>query len=309
MRAKPFPMTPMTPVRAAPPGPSSLRRLVTSRSDVFLSQPASRQESYSRSPQPPNPATRRLSAAGSSSAARTSGSSWDTDKATRSSVPTSQLSSRPVSIHAKPNPNLLSPRPRAPSLAGTSPGKSFPPRHIGPGGITMPLNNSVSHLATLSHSAHTLSPYARGHEHIAVRSFPHLGKTGLSAGSSSSASLSAIAENAHGPVKARRKRIFHINKKEDDDSPLSPDIDDVVHHGRGYDSTPSPGISTSPPSSGRGGSGMGMSGISGNRMGASRPVSLTAAAQRVMGDATVRPNYGRAPASRTSYGFPTSQRL
>jgi len=288
----------MTPHRPALPGPSSLRRLVTSRSDVFLSHPASRQDSYARQPQPPNMAARRLSAAGSSSAARTSGSSWDTDKATRSSVPTSQLPSRPVSIDSKAKPNLLSPRPRAPSLTGTSPGKSFPPRHIGPGGITMPLNNSVSHLATLSHSAHTLSPYARGHEHIAVRSFPHLGKTGLSAGSSSSASLSAIAENPHGPVKARRKRIFHINKKDeqDGDSPLSPDIDDVVHHhhhGRDYDSTPSPGISASPSSG----------------MPSKRPVSLTAAAQRVMGDPGVRPNYGRAPASRTSYGFPTTQRL
>ena len=294
-------MSPITP-QCATPGPSSLRRLVTSRSDVFLSHPASRQDSYNRSPQPLNPATRRLSVTGSSSAARTSGSSWDTDKATRSSVPTSQLSSRPVSIDSKANTSLLSPRPRAPSLTGTSPGKSFPPRHIGPGGITMPLNNSVSHLATLSHSAHTLSPYARGHEHIAVRSFPHLGKTGLSAGSSSSASLSAIAEYAHGPVKARRKRIFHINKKDDlegNSSPLSPDIDDVVHHreyqhtGRDGDSTPSPGISGSPSSA----------------LGSRRPISLTAGAQRVMGETAARPNYGRAPASRTSYGFPTSQRL
>ncbi|ORX37781.1 hypothetical protein BD324DRAFT_623312 [Kockovaella imperatae] len=97
------------------------------------------------------------------------------------------------------------PRPARPaSIAGTSPGKSTLPR-----GFTLPLNNTVSQLATLSHSAHTLSPYARGHEHIAVRSFPHLGKS-MSTASGSTASAPDVA---HGPVKARRKRIFQVRRE------------------------------------------------------------------------------------------------
>lgn len=306
MRPAGFP-SPMTAMRAGPsgsgPGPSSLSRLVTSRSDVFLSHQASRSESHPRGQMPPR--IRRLSATGSSSAARTSGSSWDTDRnpnrsGTASTKASSQLpSSRSAPIDAKAN--TLHPRARAPSLTGTSPGKSFPPRHIGPGGITLPLNNSVSQLATLSHSAQTLSPYARGHEHIAVRSFPHLGKAGPSAGSSSSASLSAIAENQPGAVKARRKRIFHLNKDKEEKPPLSPDIDDEVSSPGSYyrneSSSPSPMRSRSPSSD--------FAAVQ-----ARRPLSLTSVAQKVMGGG-MRPNYGRAPGSRTSYGFPPvgSQRL
>ncbi|AFR95523.1 mitochondrial distribution and morphology protein 34 [Cryptococcus neoformans C23] len=101
---------------------------------------------------------------------------------------------------------------------GSSPGNegSFPPRHIGPGGITLPLNNSVSQLAALSYSAHTLSPYARGHEHIAVRSFPYLGKNGAGTGSSGRASL-ASSSVGEGDIKAKRKRIFRIGKSKEAD--------------------------------------------------------------------------------------------
>lgn len=97
---------------------------------------------------------------------------------------------------------------------GTSPGntESFATRHTGPGGITLPLNNSVSQLAALSYSAHTLSPYARGHEHIAVRSFPYLGKSGT--GSSGRASL-AGSSVGEGDIKAKRKRIFRIGKSKE----------------------------------------------------------------------------------------------
>ncbi|GMK55006.1 hypothetical protein CspeluHIS016_0200620 [Cutaneotrichosporon spelunceum] len=77
-------------------------------------------------------------------------------------------------------------RERAPSLSA--------PR------ITLPLNNSVSQLATLSLSANTLSPYARAHEHIAVRSFPHLGRN---------TPVEDLEANG-GHVKARRKRIFRV---------------------------------------------------------------------------------------------------
>ena len=253
----------------------------------MLSHQASRSESYARG-QSPTPA-RRFSVTNSSSAAKTSRSSWDTDaKTSRSTNPSSQLpSSQSMPINKQMS---LNPRARAPSLSGTSPGKSFPPRYMGPGGITLPLNGSVSQLATLSHSAQTLSPYARGHEHIAVRSFPHLGKTGPSAGSSSSASLSAIAENQHGPVKAKRKRIIHLNKKTPEE-PISPDPDDDISSPESYlryeSSSPSPIRSRSPSTD--------LAALH------RRPVSLTGAALRVMNS---RPNYGRAPASRTSYGFP-----
>ncbi|KAJ9110137.1 hypothetical protein QFC19_001808 [Naganishia cerealis] len=98
-------------------------------------------------------------------------------------------------------------------------------------GIVLPLNDSVSQLATLSHSNHTLSPYARNHEHIAVRSFPHL----LSRANSMYASNAVVHAHPHhqhhmsyhaGPVfpaggtqggwtgeakiKAKRKRIYRI---------------------------------------------------------------------------------------------------
>ncbi|GHJ88888.1 hypothetical protein NliqN6_5290 [Naganishia liquefaciens] len=60
-----------------------------------------------------------------------------------------------------------------PFLMNNSPPNAFGGTRIS-NGIVLPLNDSVSQLATLSHSNHTLSPYARNHQHIAVRSFPHL---------------------------------------------------------------------------------------------------------------------------------------
>ncbi|EJT53017.1 biogenesis-related protein [Trichosporon asahii var. asahii CBS 2479] len=73
---------------------------------------------------------------------------------------------------------------------------------------------AVSQLATLSLSANTLSPYARAHEHIAVRSFPHLGTT-----------PPVVA--APQEVKATRKRIFRLGSKpttpeSETPKPLSP---------------------------------------------------------------------------------------
>lgn len=242
MRHPSAPVSPMTAFRPnalAGPGPSSLRRLVTTRPDVFQGHRATRSDVVGMGPNARSnngSLSRRQSAVGTaSSAARTSGSSWDTAP-TRSNTLSTQAtsavpSSKPVSIDSK----LLSParngatRDRSASIAGTSPGKSFPPRQI----TLLPINNSVSQLATLSHSAHTLSPYARGHEHIAVRSFPHLGKTPMgythSHGFGSSGNLSAIAEGGQSQVRAHRKRIYHLGKKRQEDlgsdEPLSPDID------------------------------------------------------------------------------------
>jgi len=173
---------------------------------------------------------------------------------------------------------------------GTSPGKSFPPRNPGFSGITIPLNNSVSQLATLSHSNHTLSPYARGHEHIAVRSFPHLGKTPSLGGQSRASSAEGGAQR--GNVKAKRKRMYRLNtKKEEEKEVLSPDLDDTPPSDDVHEAEDQFGrMSFHPNTYGHG---------HGHGMGQREQGSLTGIAQRVM-----RPNMARSPASRTSYGFP-----
>lgn len=174
---------------------------------------------------------------------------------------------------------------------GNSPGKSFPPRNPGFSGITLPLNNSVSQLATLSHSNHTLSPYARGHEHIAVRSFPHLGKT-PSLGGQSRAS-SGDGGGQRGNVKAKRKRMYRLNtKKEEEKEVLSPDLDDTPPS----DDLP---LNEAEDQFGRMSFNNTFGYGHGHGIGQREQGSLTGIAQRVM-----RPNMARSPASRTSYGFP-----
>jgi distribution and morphology protein 34 len=236
----------------AGPGPSSLRRHVTSRSDVFTTLPyqPARSETFAALPTPKSSHTQRSAlsprqsaTAASSSAARTSGSSWETDKGptrsgTMSTLASSQLpSSKSMSVLSKTPPRETGQHARAPSYAGTSPGT----RHLGPGGITLPLNNSVSQLATLSHSNHTLSPYARGHEHIAVRSFPHLGRpsaTGSgSSGGGPSLVGSAMAEAGRGRIKARRKRIYHLGSKpaQVDEPLISPDLEEPLRSASEWD--------------------------------------------------------------------------
>lgn len=203
--------------------------MVTSRSDVFLSRSAAPQDaripasaSYASLSQPDRQ-TRRQSGippkadpAMSNYTSPPTGSSWSNTDPTRSSYSTLPSSTSLMSIPSPPRTHL-----RTPSLS-TSPlsPSSFPPRHsiIGPGGITLPMNNSVSQLAALSNSAHTLSPYARGHEHIAVRSFPHLGRGGSSAGIGGGRSeiggnggqVQVQAITCDGRVKGNRKRVFKI---------------------------------------------------------------------------------------------------
>jgi distribution and morphology protein 34 len=204
------------------------------------------------------------------------------------------------------------------SVTGTSPGKSFPPRNILSGmgmGITLPLNNSVSQLATLSHSNHTLSPYARGHEHIAVRSFPHLGKTPSSSMGAQSRSTSGEGI-INGNLKARRKRIYRLGAKkeqttansnpnsnsksrEEEMEMLSPDLDDTPPYAT-YDS-PIPVDQFRRMSFGstdrmRNGHDYHQQQNQGHSQGQTSLMGMT---QRVM-----RPNMVRSPASRTSYGFP-----
>ena len=139
---------------------------------------------------------------------------------------------RPMSMQAYPVNRIITPprnrRPSGPqqaSLSGSPPG----PAQLGSmngaryNNIILPLNDSVSQLASLSHSNHTLSPYARSHEHIAVRSFPYLSRANSLVGThpSSSSGLSmtqaALGQNGmyvqtldNSKVKAKRKRLFRI---------------------------------------------------------------------------------------------------
>ncbi|WVW86997.1 hypothetical protein I302_109053 [Kwoniella bestiolae CBS 10118] len=328
LRMRPFtPSTPGIGLRSPPPtyaGPSSLRRMVTSRSDVFLSSAAQghysgipRSETFSAIPRQSISASRRQTGTGgSSSAARTSGSSWDTigngnGNSSNSTNPTSTLpSSKPLSISSKQ-------RQRYPSMSitGTSPGNgSFPPRNIGPNGITLPLNNSVSQLATLSHSAHTLSPYARGHEHIAVRSFPHLGRSNTGLGIASSAGLGIADGGAGGltPIgavglggsndgsgvgvmKARRKRIHRLN--------TSKAIEPAVNSGSKLAQEAARRSSLNSNDSG-GGTGSGDIDEIDNYVNPQHATQSKRSSYPQAGVPEKRPNMRRNPDSRTSYGFP-----
>ncbi|RXK41816.1 mitochondrial distribution and morphology protein 34 [Tremella mesenterica] len=288
------------------PGPSSLRRLATSRSDIFSSHQIPRSESlpFPQSPPPPYRSTlSRQQSTITSSHTKTGSSNWTTDKA-RSQTLTNLTSASSIPIDTK-----SSIRNRQSSLSisvtGTSPGTSFPPRNSGMEGITLP-NNSVSQLATLSYSAHTLSPYARGHEHTAFRSFPHLGKTNSGMSTPVSAGV---------PVKARRKRLYRLSKPdttsgvEGQEKEILSTKSDSPPRKSMLGSEPTPSRKPSSSSGGWSGpTGMGYGGMYGGgwRQGGhgngNANGSLTGMAQKVM-----RPNIVRAPESRTSYGFPATR--
>lgn len=179
---------------------------------------------HARRPQSPGP--------GGRASTHVSRTSWDQSRAgperTLSPPPVRAPAPRPVSMDTgarlrsatDPIPPQIRhpPRERAPSFGTVA-------SRAGLGAITLPLNNSVSQLATLSLSANTLSPYARAHEHIAVRSFPHLGRGAPGAAPSGPATSGAIEA---GNVKARRKRIFRVgaSKPPSREASLSPEVDE-----------------------------------------------------------------------------------
>ena len=156
--------------------------------------------------------------------------------------------SRPLSVQAAPVQRIVTP-PRMRrssgqyphSISGSPPGPNFtgsgnPSRF---NNIILPLNDSVSQLASLSHSNHTLSPYARSHEHIAVRSFPYLSRSNSLVGTNHNLPAMSITQTGfpHLPqpgsqtpgmdhihkTKATRKRLFRLrganNGTQTDDSP------------------------------------------------------------------------------------------
>jgi distribution and morphology protein 34 len=67
-------------------------------------------------------------------------------------------------------------------------------------------NSSIHQLSTLSHSNHTLSPYTRDLSHFTVRSVPprNISVAGIGG------SAIGMAGGDRQPVKARRKRTYHI---------------------------------------------------------------------------------------------------
>lgn len=132
-----------------------------------------------------------------------------------------------------------------PFLMNNSPPNAFGGTRMS-NGIVLPLNDSVSQLATLSHSNHTLSPYARNHEHIAVRSFPHLLSRANSMYAPNTAthphqgtfhpgpgmallhgSNHAGWSGAEAKAKAKRKRIFRIGGKSKGDESEGAEFDDA----------------------------------------------------------------------------------
>lgn len=88
-------------------------------------------------------------------------------------------------------------------------------------------NNSIHQLSTLSHSNRTLSPYTRDLSHFTVRSVPprNLRLNGLGI-----AGFGGVAGGDRQPVKARRKRMYHVGGQRT--APLSarkmPEKDDNI---------------------------------------------------------------------------------
>lgn len=99
------------------------------------------------------------------------------------------------------------------------------------------MSNSISHLTTLSHSNHTMSPFTRSFEHFTVRSVPH--------------KPPASNSTAGQPTKARRRRIYRlkaadvpvVNEEEKrTNSPPPPsefEASDIEHY---FQSPPSPSL-------------------------------------------------------------------
>ncbi|KAG6902456.1 hypothetical protein C0995_016317 [Termitomyces sp. Mi166 len=137
------------------------------------------------------------------------------------STPSTEQSTHEDDYHASPHdpamylrsplraPSIAGPSSRRPSISVGSTFDNFdnsddispstsPSHH--PKIILRPsLNNNITQLSTLSYSNHTLSPYTRNLQHFTVRSVPPR-----------SAAPSGLAAPDRQPVKAKRKRTFHL---------------------------------------------------------------------------------------------------
>lgn len=152
-----------------------------------------------------------------------------------SSVPSPQQSSVPVAAE-EPEEVYPPPRPDVIDLLSRSPSSVLENSFAEDLSITVSPtgNDSCAHLATLTHSNHTLSPFTRNHEHFAARSSPHvlnrlagtaplgtahIGRSNSFMGSSAGivSGTSAAAGNGPGtpsgdtvPIKANRKRLHRL---------------------------------------------------------------------------------------------------
>ncbi|KAK4050347.1 ERMES complex subunit [Microbotryomycetes sp. JL221] len=127
------------------------------------------------------------------------------------------------------------PRPDPIELLSRSPSSVLNNSYDDDLGITVnpTVNDSCAHLATLTHSNQTLSPFTRSHEHFTARSSPHVLNRGMSSSSSAPVGLmtrfmsprmgsvvaatgvegGASGSSNHGSgeaVKANRKRVYRI---------------------------------------------------------------------------------------------------
>ncbi|KAH7876388.1 uncharacterized protein C8R40DRAFT_1169509 [Lentinula edodes] len=133
--------------------------------------------------------------------------SYSTEDNTQSLLTPPEKDSVPISFTASPSPS------RRPSVS-SNPNNFFPSSPTNHNTLydmedetpkivlrPSPLNNTLHQLSTLSHSNHTLSPYTRSLEHFTVRSVPPR-YAGGNFGPSSSIDRQ--------PVKAKRKRTYHL---------------------------------------------------------------------------------------------------
>lgn len=135
-------------------------------------------------------------------------------------APSSPTATTPEAIYPPPRPAAIDLLSRSPSsiLDNSYNGTEDDPLAsmlAGAGG-----SDSCAHLATLTHSNQTLSPFTRNHEHFTARSSPHvinragapLGNVNRLAGLGTSSGGGATGTSTPNgePVKAKRKRIHRI---------------------------------------------------------------------------------------------------
>ncbi|KAG8904167.1 ERMES complex subunit [Tulasnella sp. 403] len=195
------------------PGPSKLRSSYSAMSYSDTLHP-----DYPTPRMTPDPSfqdVRRLST--HSDLLRSSSSSYT--RMSHSSGPPPTVSTPPSSDVPGPDDDPGSPRmgekARRRSLS-PSMMRPFDPMHLGsppkddpetkPTIILRPNINTVSHLSTLSQSNHTLSPYTHSLEHFTVRSFPPRPPR-------TPDQPVPVCVKEQKPVRARRKRTFHIGGK------------------------------------------------------------------------------------------------
>ncbi|ORY83533.1 hypothetical protein BCR35DRAFT_303395 [Leucosporidium creatinivorum] len=148
-------------------------------------------------------------------------------------APSSPEATTPEAIYPPPRPAAIDLLSRSPSSVldnsyGEGAEDPLATLLAGAGG-----SDSCAHLATLTHSNQTLSPFTRSHEHFTARSSPHVINRAGSSGVGAGAPLGNLNRLATGnaqagttpstpsgePVKAKRKRIHRIGSASASNTP------------------------------------------------------------------------------------------